>query len=56
MVFPDVRSHIENGGREIPVEVNGEIIQTDLNISDRQRHYILAGGALNYVKKELKNN
>ena len=56
VVFPDVRSHIENGDREIPVEVNGSTITTILEISDRQRHYILAGGALNYVKKELKNN
>ena len=56
VVFTDVRSHIENGDREIPVEVNGSIITTILDISDRQRQYILAGGALNYVKEELKMN
>jgi len=54
LVFPRLRSRIEQGEMEIPVEVNGHRIITVLDISDRQRGYILAGGALNFVKNELK--
>ena len=53
VVFPQVRTRIENGEREIPVEVDGVSIVTLLDVSDRQRGHILAGGALNAVKKEL---
>lgn len=55
VVFPRVRSRIENGEREIPVEVDGVAITTFLDVSERKRGYLLAGGALNYVKKELKD-
>ena len=54
VVFPHVRTRIENGEREIPVEVDGFSIVTLLDVSDRQRGHILAGGALNAVKEELK--
>jgi len=54
VVFPHVRTRIENGEREIPVEVDGFSIITLLDVSDRQRGHILAGGALNAVKEELK--
>lgn len=53
LVFPDVRKRIEEGDKEIPVEVDGRTFMTLLDVSDRQRKYILAGGALNFVKKEL---
>lgn len=53
LVFPDVRKRIEEGDVEIPVEVNGHSILTLLEVSDRQRKHLLAGGALNFVKKEL---
>jgi aconitate hydratase len=53
VVFPDVRKRIERGYREIPVEVDGRIIMTILDVSDRQRKHLLAGGTLNYVKQEL---
>jgi aconitate hydratase len=53
VVFPDVRKRIERGYREIPVEVEGRIIMTILDVSDRQRKHLLAGGTLNYVKQEL---
>ncbi len=56
MVFPDVRKHIETGEREIPVEVDGKTITTVLDVSDRQRKHLLAGGTLNFVKKELLVN
>ena len=53
VVFPDVRKRIEKGEREIPVEVDGKTIATILDVSDRQRKHLLAGGTLNFVKKEL---
>ncbi len=53
MVFPDVRKRIKKGEREIPVEVDGITIMTVLDVSDRQRKHLLAGGTLNFVKKEL---
>ncbi len=52
-VFPDVRRRIERGEREIPVEVDGQTIITVLDVSERQRKHLLAGGALNFVKQEL---
>jgi len=51
--FPDVRKRIEKGDVEIPVQVDGREIMTVLEISRRQRQYLLAGGALNLVKEEL---
>ncbi len=53
-VFPDVRRHIEAGDREIPVKVDGKSIITILDVSERQRKHLLAGGRLNFVKQELK--
>lgn len=53
VVFPDVRKRIEKGEREIPVGVDGKTIMTVLDVSDRQRKHLLAGGTLNFVKKEL---
>ncbi len=54
VVLRDVRSRIERGDREIPVEVDGRTILTLLDVSSRQRTHLLAGGALNYVKEELR--
>ena len=54
IVFPDIRTHIEGGAREIPMEVDGTSMITLLDVSERQRKFILAGGALNFVKGELK--
>jgi hypothetical protein len=34
--------------------VGGQTIITLLDVSERQRRCLLAGGALNYVKEELK--
>ncbi len=53
VVFPDVKQRVEQGDREIPVEVDGETIITFLDVTDRQRNHLLVGGTLNYVKKEL---
>jgi len=54
VILSDVRKHIEQGDREIPVEVDGRTIITVLDVSDRQRKHLLAGGTLNFVKQELK--
>jgi len=53
VVFHDVRSRIEKGDLEIPVEVNGKTVVTILDVSERQRRHLLAGGTLNFVKMEL---
>jgi aconitate hydratase len=51
LTFPDVRKLVEDGVREIPVLINGREVVTLLDVSDRQRKELLAGGTLNYVKK-----
>jgi aconitate hydratase len=48
-----VRKRIERGDREIPAEVDGRTIITVLDVSDRQRKHLLAGGTLNFVKEQL---
>ncbi|OGW39237.1 MAG: aconitate hydratase [Nitrospirae bacterium GWD2_57_9] len=53
IVLPDLRKRIERGDREIPVELAGQTIITLLDVSDRQRKHLLAGGTLNYVKEQL---
>lgn len=54
LTFPDVRARIEWGDREIPVEIGGKSVITVLDVSDRQRKHLLAGGTLNFVRKELR--
>jgi aconitate hydratase len=54
IVFRDVRGRIENGDREIPVEVEGHTVFTVLEVSQRQRKHLLAGGALNFARQELQ--
>lgn len=49
--FPGVRHLVESGASEIPVFVNGRAVTTLLDISDRQRQELLAGGTLNFVKQ-----
>jgi aconitate hydratase len=52
--LPDVRKRIAQGDREIPMEVDGRKIISLLDVSDRQRLELLAGGTLNFVKKEIQ--
>jgi aconitate hydratase len=54
LVFPQVRERISRGDVEIPVEVDGKRIVTLLDASDLERRYLLAGGAMNYVKESFK--
>ncbi|MGO9015000.1 MAG: aconitate hydratase [Dissulfurispiraceae bacterium] len=55
VVFRDVRTRIKKGDREIPVEVDGQTVITVLEVSERQRKHLLAGGTLNFVKNEIRN-
>ncbi len=48
-----LRQRIERGDREIPLRLNGDEIITLLDISQRQRDGLLAGGTLNQVRQEL---
>jgi len=50
IVVNNVRTLLESGAREIPVVVNGVSLVTLLDVSERQRQELLAGGTLNYVK------
>ena len=53
LLFADIRKRLEEGATEIPVAINGREIMTVLEVSDRQRQHLLAGGTLNFVRKEL---
>ncbi len=54
VLFPEVREHIARGDVEIPVKIGEKKIITLLEVSKRQRLYLLEGAALNYVRKSLK--
>ena len=47
----DLRRLVESGAQEIPVKVGERNVITLLEVSDRERQDLLAGGTLNYVKK-----
>jgi len=53
VVFPAVRKHLKAGDVEIPVEVDGQTVITLLEVSDRQRQHLIAGGTLNFVRQKL---
>ncbi len=55
VVFRDVRTRIKKGDREIPVEVDGQTVITVLEVSERQRKHLLAGGTLYFVKNVIRN-
>ena len=48
--FTGLRKLVESGATEIPVKVDGREIVTLLQVSERERKDLLAGGTLNYVK------
>jgi aconitate hydratase len=51
--IPDVRNRIAAGDKELLVKIDGRQIIALLDVSDRQRASLLAGGTLNHVRKEL---
>ena len=48
-----VRNLIINGHEEIPVKYNGGTFTAILDVSERQRKFLLAGGALNFVRDKI---
>jgi aconitate hydratase len=50
VVFSDLPRLVASGSREIPVTVAGRQVVTILEVSERQRQELLAGGTLNYVR------
>ena len=51
VIFKELRNLVASGAKEIPAIVAGREIVTLLEVSERERREILAGGTLNYVKK-----
>ena len=51
--FKGLRQLVEAGATEIPLKVDGREIVTLLEVSERERQELLAGGTLNYVKKGI---
>ncbi len=54
LIFKGVRSLIIKGATEIPAELGNRTIMTILDVSDRQRRELVAGGTLNYVRNAGK--
>jgi predicted aconitate hydratase len=54
VVFDQVRRRLAAGDNEIPVAIGGREIITLLEVSDRQRAHLLAGGILNQVRNQLE--
>jgi predicted aconitate hydratase len=48
-----IRTLLKNGAIEIPVQIGKREIITLLEVSERQRHHLLVGGILNFVKQQL---
>ncbi len=56
LIFPDLRRHLEQGDSDIPVRVGDRQILANLNVSERQRRHLLAGGTLGYIKAQLEKD
>jgi aconitate hydratase len=50
--FQGILSAIKNGDKEIAFSCNGREMKAKLDVSDRQRRILIAGGLLNLVKEE----
>jgi predicted aconitate hydratase len=46
-----IRKMVDEGASEIPIQVNGKEVKTRLEVSDRQRRILLAGGILNLARR-----
>ena len=49
----NIRRLVQQGEMEIPVRIDDQDIITLLEVSNRQRQSLLAGGMLNFVRQEL---
>lgn len=54
VVLKDIRKLLADGATEIPVQIDDREIMTQLDVSDRQRQHLLAGGILNFVKQKIE--
>ena len=53
IILEDIRNLIMGGQTEIQVRCDRTTFMTVLDVSDRQRRFLLAGGTLNYVKEKI---
>jgi aconitate hydratase len=53
LYLPGLKRLLEAGDEMIPLRKGEDLIETLLHVSDRQRAFLLAGGALNFIRKEL---
>jgi predicted aconitate hydratase len=53
VVLTDIRTRLVRGDQEIPVAIGGRDVITLLEVSDRQRAHLVAGGILNHVRGQL---
>ncbi len=53
ITFNGVRELLANGATEIPVQIGTHEIVTLIEVSERQRQHLLAGGTLNSVRQQL---
>ncbi|HET6514650.1 MAG TPA: aconitate hydratase [Thermodesulfovibrionales bacterium] len=53
VIFRNLRRRLEQGDREIPAEMGETSVVTILDVSDRQREHLLAGGTLNFVRQTI---
>jgi aconitate hydratase len=50
VVIPNLRSSLAGGAEALIVEINGQAVKAVLDVSDRHRQILLAGGLLNWAK------
>lgn len=51
--FNEVQERLAKGATEIPVQIGNREIMTLIDVSERQRQHLLAGGTLNAVRRQL---
>jgi len=49
-----IRKAVAGGATEIPIDSDGKTIITRLDVSERERMILLAGGILNYAKQNMR--
>ncbi|MDD3582082.1 MAG: hypothetical protein PHW74_13825, partial [Desulfobacca sp.] len=54
--LPELRRRLLAGEEHLPLQVNGETIWVRVDLSDRHRRIIVAGGLLNLTREEYQKN
>ncbi|MBW2328688.1 MAG: aconitate hydratase, partial [Deltaproteobacteria bacterium] len=52
MVIPGIRKALADGAETVTVEFNGNPIQAKVDLSERHREILIAGGLLNWARAE----